>query len=259
MTRILNKINASCVCGLIFSVIMLILFSSPVNAEKSEAEIFQEICIPLAIEFLKLGSQLGQENYFIPGDSRINIDNTKNSTIYDKVLTETIVSLKKFIQKYPNSVWADDAQVIIANVLNLKPQEAVIEWGKVETNYPDGRIEAWSQENLMYIPVISTTNILLDVAMLKIGEMNYLDEQWNEALASFGNLTQRYENSPLNELPDVVRRAHFAIVRIYEKLGKTEENINYLNELIIKYPKSVMAPQARSKLKRLEERLNKSE
>ena len=111
----------------------------------------------------------------------------------------------------------------------------------------------------MYITVISTTNILLDVAMLKIGEMNYLDERWNEASASFGNLTQRYENSPLNELPDVVRRAHFAIVRIYERLGKTEENINYLNELIVKYPKSVMAPQARSKLKRLEERLDKSE
>lgn len=67
---------------------------------------------------------------------------------FERHLTEWKSALKGLINTNPSSIWADDAQYIIAilNAGNFKQE--MLEYEYLLKNYPDMHIEDWTQETL---------------------------------------------------------------------------------------------------------------
>jgi hypothetical protein len=63
-------------------------------------------------------------------------------------LGESLNELRSFVRENPESIWADDAQYIIATLSAGNPKQEALELEYLLKNYPNMHIEDWTKENL---------------------------------------------------------------------------------------------------------------
>lgn len=86
-------------------------------------------------------------------------------------------------------------------------------------------------------------NVLADNSLYWIGECFYAKKDFNEAIKAFTDLIKKYSNG--DKVPDALLKKGFALLEV----GKSENGLTVLKELISKYPLSEEAYLAKQKIK----------
>ena len=91
-------------------------------------------------------------------------------------------------------------------------------------------------------------NVLADNSLYWIGECFYAKKDFNEAVTVFSDLINKYSDG--DKVPDALLKKGFALL----ELGKSENGMAVLKELISKFPLSEEAYLAKQKIKDMEAR-----
>jgi len=105
-----------------------------------------------------------------------------------KLMTEWRAELKGLVAQDPKSIWADDAQYVVA-VLNAEnPQEEIKELEELLARYPDFKIEDWTKKYVIIVPSnISPAMATVDLCVLykKMGELDKLRSTCEKGMKNF--------------------------------------------------------------------------
>jgi len=120
---------------------------------------------------------------------------------------QKIESLNAFVQKYPNSIYKDDALFELGNtyVAENKDQQAISAYQKILTNY---------KKSLYYPRALSKQALIF-----------YNNEKYNQALSKFKQLVDEYPNS--QEALQAVQTVRL----IYIDMGEIDQYASWVNTL----------------------------
>ena len=184
--------------------------------------IIAEICVLLA---LAGGFWLGR----VTGDTTSYedyYDNADKAWTVAKVLDEPPIELdspdtdrlrkvraayREVFDKYPDSLWADDAIYQLASRIPRTDEEAFALFRRLINNYPDSE---WADDS-MYAIAFASYQIAEELK--KTGTLESLEAYYNRALALFNQLIATYPGSELSE------QAQFNTAMCY--YGKGELNL----------------------------------
>ena len=184
--------------------------------------IIAEICVLLA---LAGGFWLGR----VTGDTTSYedyYDNADKAWTVAKALDEPPIELdspdtdrlrkvraayREVFDKYPDSLWADDAIYQLASRIPRTDEEAFALFRRLINNYPDSE---WADDS-MYAIAFASYQIAEELK--KTGTLESLDAYYNRALALFNQLIATYPGSELSE------QAQFNTAMCY--YGKGELNL----------------------------------
>lgn len=117
----------------------------------------------------------------MPTDLEKNMGN--NSTIH-------IQRLRRFIQLNPDSIWADDAQYIIATLNASLPDQGAKELEYLLEKYPDMHAEEWTKANLPIIPTNMALAVRFELLLhyKRSGNNDKLKALYEESIKKFPDL-----------------------------------------------------------------------
>ena len=188
----------------------------------------------------------------------INEINNELSEPSKKDIGYFISRLHYVADNYPKSIWADDAQRILADLYSgFDPERAIDEYQKIITQFPDSKIEEWTLKNCPpFVTFLSGINKMPAAAesQAQIAGMYYL------VLKNYQKAIEESQKV-IDFFPDVVpsdgaifRLVTFSYHRIaksYEKLGETEKAIKTYQSVLDKFPDAEVTKIIRTKIEEL--------
>ena len=189
--------------GVVVFLSMLLSNAMLVNAETNEVplpeeRVFKETTVEIR-RLLSIEPQAG-----IPYRETIKQLETQQSRF-----DELYRTLSNFLKEFPNSVYADDAAFLLAQIgpVNMKLTHLDV----LINRYPEGRLEKWSIENLSSLLPISTPQAPERLGLLTLarferahtlsGQHQYEDS--NRGMWEFINQFTHLEEQDLKEIPQV--------------------------------------------------------
>ena len=144
---------------------------------------FRRIGLGIAKEFAESTSPVG------PKHAVSDAEREKTFARQGKLLKKWQDGLRDLIKQDPESIWADDAQYLIAALNTENPLKEAKEMETLLTDYPDFRIEEWTKKYLVILvgSNISPLTVTLTLCMLykKINEFEKLKSLCEEAMKRF--------------------------------------------------------------------------
>ncbi len=109
-----------------------------------------------------------------------------------------IEELRSLVRSNPHSVWAADAQYIVAAYsMILDPKQQTIELAKLLKDYPDIHLQDWTKENLGFLMPKTfgelPLRVLLCVLYKQLGETEKLKNLCYESISKFPDKRQVFE------------------------------------------------------------------
>ena len=160
-----------------------VFFVTPYTAYANQTEEeFKNICGIIAKEFSETVSPAGEE--YAVSDEEIEETFVRQRKLFKEWQKE----LKNLIRLSPDSIWADDAQYIIATLNAGNYSQQVVELEYLLRNYPNSHIEDWTKENLFFIPVAPIDLVVrleLCLAYKELGEVEKLKQLCEESKRKF--------------------------------------------------------------------------
>lgn len=146
----------------IVAVLFFILISALYAYADSEGE-FKSICLAIAKDVSEIMSFKDAES--VPAELEKRVEDN---------LALQSQELRRIVQANPQSIWADDAQYILASLNARYPQQQANELEYLLKKYPDINIEEWTKVNL---PWMTPDNTPIAV---RIELLTYYKESANE-------------------------------------------------------------------------------
>lgn len=159
-------------------------------ADEVEAK-FKDICIALAKELSQTIAPIGREN------AVSDKEREDTFTRQRKLFKECQEELRGIIETNPRSVWGDDAQYVIAALSIEDPKQQATELERVLKDYPDIRLEDWTQEKLGFLlpKNVDEQIVRLELCILyrQLGEADKLKNLFEESIKKFPEKTLLFE------------------------------------------------------------------
>jgi len=171
-----------------FTLISLLIISSCSNVDAIGQQ-FKQISIPIAKEFASTAKPSGQEAEMSNKDAERQII----------LLEETREKLKVFVDNNPDSLWADDAQFLLASLSVGSPKQEAFEYEYLLREYPDMLLEDWTMNTLVFlapsegVPVDLLARLALAINYLQAGEISKLQRLCDESITKYPDRADRFE------------------------------------------------------------------
>lgn len=146
-----------------FIAVLFFIFISALYGYAEDEGKFKSICLTIAKDFAEVMSFENAES--VPPELEKRGE--------DNIILN-INGLKRIVQANPQSIWADDAQYILAILKARYPEQQANELEYLLEKYPDINIEEWTKTNL---PWLIPDNVPITV---RIELLTYYKESANE-------------------------------------------------------------------------------
>ncbi len=206
------------------------------------------VIIIIGIALFKLGTS--PENFFKATINEINQESSEEIPV-----GHFIAKLHYIADKYPKSIWADDAQRILAGLyIGWDPEKAIDEKKKIIEKFPDAKWEEWTLKNSpvpIYFPVDFPADALaqFEIAFTYYNNLkNYQKaiEESQKAIDAYPNVTP----SDKGMFSNVVICYH-TIAKSYEALGNIKKAEETYQIIIDRFPGTKAAQIAQDRIKEL--------
>ena len=170
-----------------------------------------------------------------------------------------ISRLQYVVDNYPKSIWADDAQRIMADLYSgFDPERAIDEYQKIIEKFPDSKIEEWTLKNCPpFVTFLSVINKIPAGAESQalIADIYYI------VLKNYPKAIEEYQKV-IDFVPDVgpsdgaifrlvILFSYHQIAKSYEKLGEIEKAIKTYQSVLDRFPDAEVTKIIRTKIEEL--------
>ena len=170
--------------------------------------------------------------------------NLAKEHLEDRKYVQAIERFQNVIYRYPGSGLMEDAQYWLAKTYFEKREyeQAELEYKFLLSNFPNSRFTI-------------KANYELALTYLKLSPPYYLDQLYTKmALNALDKFIARYGNTELAEEArksrieciDKLARKELEIARLYKKMGKPEAALFYLDDIIERYPETILKEEIES-------------
>ena len=195
------------------------------------------------------------EKLFKTTINEINNELSKKSSKKD--VSYFISRLRYIAGNYPESIWADDAQRILADLYRgFDSEKAINEYQKIIKKFPNSKIEEWTLKNctfatfLKYINEIPATveaqSQIADTYFQGLKNYQKTIEEAQKIIDTYPDVTP--SDKPIFRL--VIFR-YDQIARSYEKLGEIEKAIKTYQGVLDRFPDADVTKIIRTKIEEL--------
>lgn len=170
-----------------FIAVLFFIFISALYAYADSEEEFKSICLTIAKDFNEVMSFENAES--VPPELEKRGE--------DNIILN-INGLKRIVQANPQSIWADDAQYILASLrmrYSFKQHASELEY--LLEKYPDINIEEWTRVNLPWlipdnVPITVRIELLTDYK--ELGNEDKLKTLYDESIKKFPEKERLFTN-----------------------------------------------------------------
>ncbi len=174
----------------------------------------------------------------------------------------SISRLHYVADNHPESIWADDAQRILADLYIgiSKPEKAMNEYQKIIEKFPDSKIEEWTLKNCTFATFLKWINKIpaADEARVQIAFIYHTNlkdyrkaiEESQKAIDVFPDVTPSDKGAFSN-----VVVCYNIIAKSYQKLGDVKKAEESYQTIIDRFPGTKAAQRAQDKIKELKSQL----